>query len=429
MRGQNITLNKENSMKLKKLFYSFLPGIFLIGYNIGTGSVTSMSKSGANYGTSLLWTVAISCLITYYLITHFSRFTLVTGMTVLEAVRKHLHPWLTWFFLGAISIIIIGAVMGVMGVIADVLEAWSWQVFETGIPSVIWAIFLSTLILLFFWTGNTNSVKTMLSYLVILMFFALMANLFFVIPDIKIILQGLIPSIPKDVVQSDNSALLIMASMVGTTVSVIVFLIRSILVKESDWTVADIKAQKRDARLSVIGMFLVSTAIMVSAAATLHARQLAMNNASEMIPLLEPLLGTASITVMAFGILAAGLSSHIPNIMVIPWLLSDIKSEKCNLKTPLNRTIITALTLAGITIPLFNAKPVFVMLLSQGLLAILLPAIVGVIFYLTSSGQLMKEHRNKTKDTIILAFILLFALFMGGVGLVGFIKDMLSLIV
>lgn len=415
-------------MNLKKLFYSFLPGIFLIGYNIGTGSVTSMSKSGANYGTSLLWTVAISCLITYYLITHFSRFTLVTGMTVLEAVRKHLHPLLTWFFLGAISIIIIGAVMGVMGVIADVLETWSRQILETGISSVVWAIFLSALILLFFWTGNTRSVKTVLSYLVILMFFALMANLFFVMPDIKSILHGLIPNIPRDVVQSDNSAMLIMASMVGTTVSVIVFLIRSILVKESDWTLKDIKAQKRDARLSVIGMFLVSTAVMVSAAATLHARHLAMNNASEMIPLLEPLLGTASVTVMTFGILAAGLSSHIPNIMVIPWLLSDIRSETCDINTPLNRIIITLLTLAGITIPVFNAKPVFVMLLSQGLLAMLLPAIVGVIFYLTSSGKLMKEHRNKTKDIIILAFILLFALFMGGVGLIGFIKDMVSLL-
>ena len=43
----------------------FLPGIFLLGFNIGTGSVTTMATAGANYGMSLLWTVLISCAATY----------------------------------------------------------------------------------------------------------------------------------------------------------------------------------------------------------------------------------------------------------------------------------------------------------------------------------------------------------------------------
>ncbi|MDW3408218.1 hypothetical protein NQ262_21315 [Escherichia coli] len=29
---------------------AFAPGIFLIGYSIGTGSITTMAKAGANYG-------------------------------------------------------------------------------------------------------------------------------------------------------------------------------------------------------------------------------------------------------------------------------------------------------------------------------------------------------------------------------------------
>ncbi len=69
--------------KLKKIIASILPGIFLIGYNVGTGSVTSMSKAGANFGLDLLWTIFISCLITYYLISLFSRYTMVTGETII----------------------------------------------------------------------------------------------------------------------------------------------------------------------------------------------------------------------------------------------------------------------------------------------------------------------------------------------------------
>ena len=35
------------------------PGIFAIGYTIGTGSVTSMAKAGADYGLGLLWVLAL----------------------------------------------------------------------------------------------------------------------------------------------------------------------------------------------------------------------------------------------------------------------------------------------------------------------------------------------------------------------------------
>ena len=65
---------------IKRIFVSILPGIFLIGYNIGTGSVTAISKAGANFGLDLLWAFIISCLLTCYLIVHFSKYTMVTGL-------------------------------------------------------------------------------------------------------------------------------------------------------------------------------------------------------------------------------------------------------------------------------------------------------------------------------------------------------------
>ena len=37
-----------------KFLLSFGPGLFCIGYTMGTGSVTSMVKAGSDYGSSLL---------------------------------------------------------------------------------------------------------------------------------------------------------------------------------------------------------------------------------------------------------------------------------------------------------------------------------------------------------------------------------------
>ena len=58
-------MSTKRSKGLMATLALFLPGIFLIGFNIGTGSVTTMAKSGANYGMGLLWAVLISCVATY----------------------------------------------------------------------------------------------------------------------------------------------------------------------------------------------------------------------------------------------------------------------------------------------------------------------------------------------------------------------------
>ncbi len=415
-------------MKFKNMVASVLPGIFLIGYNIGTGSITSMSKTGANYGTCMLWTLVISCLITWYLMTLFSKYTMATNETILQAAREKCHPSVPVFFLTAVTVIIIGAVMGVMGVISEVLAEWSVQILNYAIPAVIWSIVLSLLIIIFLWSGTVEVVKKVLSFFVLIMFFAFMLNLFFVFPGLKDIASGLVPRLPQNVANSDNSALLITASMVGTTVSSIVFLIRSILVQEHGWTIKDIRVQQRDAALSVLGMFLVSAALMLAAAGTLYKQGLVLNNAAEMIPLLEPMIGKNSVTVMTFGIVAAGLSSHIPNILVVPWLLCDYEQKPLVLNNRTNRILITVLTLLGTVIPIFGARPVFIMLLSQGLLAVLLPALVVLIFYLSHKIPKDAAWRPSKTDTVILSLVLMFALFMGSVGMMGFIQDLVRFI-
>jgi len=45
--------------KFAKGLALFLPGIFLLGFNIGTGSITAMAKAGADYGMTLLWTILL----------------------------------------------------------------------------------------------------------------------------------------------------------------------------------------------------------------------------------------------------------------------------------------------------------------------------------------------------------------------------------
>ena len=126
--------------KLAKGIALFLPGIFLLGFNIGTGSVTAMAKAGATYGMSLLWTIVASCLATFFMINLYSRYTMVTGETALQAFRRHIHPAVGIFFIVALTTGVMGSVMGVMGIVADISYEWSKSFVDGGIAPIYFCL-------------------------------------------------------------------------------------------------------------------------------------------------------------------------------------------------------------------------------------------------------------------------------------------------
>ena len=410
--------------KIKRAVLSILPGIFLIGYNIGTGSVTAMSKAGANFGLDLLWAILISCVITYYLIVLFSRFTMVTSQTFIQGVKDHIHPGLAILLLVSLSVIIISALIGILGIIAEVLQVWYMTVFGNATPAVLWAIVVGAGIYFLLWMGNYSFFEKVLAVLVAIMGIAFIATALINFPSLSELAGGLVPSLPETADGSDNSPLVILAGMVGTTVSVFVFIIRSQIVKEIGWQIQDNSIQRRDALVSASMMFLIGASIMITAATTLHFQGLKLNNVTEMIPLLEPLAGKATLSVFVIGILAAGLSSHLPNMLVIPWLIIDYKKDRRDTTTGFHRILLLLLTLASIGGVGFGFKPVFIMMLSQACLSIVLPVTIASIFYLTSRRSIMNKHVNTLPDLLVLSFIMLFSLYMSWVGISGLIVDL-----
>ena len=59
---QSTKPKKSIIKKIIALVLGFGPGIFAIGYTIGTGSVTSMIVAGSKFGMQLLWVLLLSCL-------------------------------------------------------------------------------------------------------------------------------------------------------------------------------------------------------------------------------------------------------------------------------------------------------------------------------------------------------------------------------
>jgi len=397
----------------------FLPGIFLLGFNIGTGSVTSMAKAGATYGMSLLWTIAASCLATFLLIMVYGRYTLVTGETALQAFRKHIHPAVGVFFIVALTAGVSGSVMGVMGIVADISYEWSKTMVAGGIAPLYFAIFYIALVYYIFWNGRTQFFERSLAVIVAVMSACFLLNFFIMMPPPIDILKGLLPNLPEVPIDEGRGPFLVIASMVGTTVFSGLFIIRTTLVKEAGWTINDINKQRNDAIVSVTMMFIISGSIMAAAAGTLHAEGLGLTKASQMISLLEPLVGAFATSIFAVGIIAAGVSSQFPNVLMLPWLLCDYNQSKREMTLPKYRIMVFLISLLGLVVPIFEARPVFVMIVSQAFQSIILPVTVLCILYLGNRRDLMGEHKHSTGTNIFLVAILLFSIVTTSMGIRG----------
>jgi Mn2+/Fe2+ NRAMP family transporter len=407
------------NVRLSKALAMFLPGLFLLGFNIGTGSVTAMAKAGATYGMSLLWTIALSCLATFVMINTYGRWTLVTGETALQAFRRHIHPLVGLFFIIALTAGVSGSVMGVMGIVAEISSEWSKTVVDGGIDPVWFAVFFIALVYFIFWNGKTQFFERSLAVIVAIMSAAFILNFFILMPPPADILKGLWPTLPEVPLDEGRGPFLVIASMVGTTVFSGLFIIRTTLVKEAGWTIADRKQQRNDAIVAVAMMFVISGSIMAAAAGTLYVEGLGLENAAQMIGLLEPLAGSFATTIFVVGIVAAGVSSQFPNVLMLPWLLCDFNQSERDMTLPRYRIIVLAISLLGLVVPLFDARPVFVMIVSQAFNAVILPVTVACILYLGNRRDLMGEHRNTAATNAVLAAILLFSIVTTSMGIRG----------
>ncbi len=415
----------DNLARAKKLFQSLLPGIFLFGFTVGTGSVTAMAKAGADYGMSLLWTIFLSCLITFFLIHLFGKYTLVTGETALASFKKHIHPGVAIFFLITLTAHVCGSVIGVMGIIVDVCHEWSKQLVSGGIAPIYFALFFIAFVYVIFLVGRTELFKNILAVVVAVMAICFLVNFVMLAPPLSVLAQGMIPRVPST--GSSVSAFLVIASMVGTTVFSGLFILRTTLVKEAGWTMADLLKQRKDAMFSGVLMFVISASIMAAAAGTLYVQGITLHHVSEMITILEPLAGSIAVAIFTLGLIAAGISSQFPNVALLPWMLDDYHERSADMTRTDYRIIVLIISLLGLIVPVFDAKPIAVMITSQAFGALVLPATIACIIYLGNKADLMKEHRFRIVTNVLLGAILGFALIMSYMSFQGIMASLRGL--
>jgi manganese transport protein len=410
-------IEKKSILKTASAFLvSIGPGLFLVGYNIGTGSITTMASAGAAYGMALTWAILLSCIFTFVLLVSFGKYTVVTGRTVLQSFKEKFGKSSAVFVLITLIFTEMISSVGVMAVVVQSVQEWSRPITETGegFNTIFLAALFGTILVTFLFMGRYSFIEKILTLFVALMGISFLLTAFMVIPDTGTVISGLIPRIPEEA----NAGLLI-AGMVGTTMGGILYVTRSVTVKQKDWKIKDLKLEKRDALFSSLLMFVLSIAVLAAAAGTLHPLGIRVENAIDMIKTLEPLAGRFAISIFVAGIVCAGLSSLFPHYMLVPLLLSDYLGEKLDLKKSRNRAIIIFYAALGLVVPVFGGRPVFIMIISQAFALIVTPLVLILMLILLNKSDLMGKYKASPVLNIIMVIITLFTIFMAVVGIIG----------
>ncbi len=208
------------------------PGIFCIGYTIGTGSVTSMAKAGSEFGMQLLWVLTLSVFFAWILMEAYGRYAVVAGESAMHGARKNIK------YGNILAIIIIigivaaqwSALSGIRGLTSNALFELFHLIFPDTRPENYWAVLVIAIFLIIIMygmllVGEYSFFEKMLVVFVSIMGISFIVSMFIVFPQPFDIIKGFVPSIP----QLPGGKLMV-AAFVGSPMAGPTFVVRPLLI-------------------------------------------------------------------------------------------------------------------------------------------------------------------------------------------------------
>ena len=409
---------------LKRIWLIMLsvgPGIFCIGYTIGTGSVTSMAKAGSEFGMQLLWVLFLSVLFSWVLMEAYGRYAVITGETALNSIRRKIK------YGNILAILIIIGVVtaqwtclsGILGLTANMVFEMIHMFFPGITPENYWAvlgiaIFLIVMLYGMLLVGRYSFFEKILVIFVTIMGISFIISMFIVLPPPSEIVKGFVPSIP-----AVHGGKLMVAAFVGTTMAAPTFVVRPLLMKGKGWGRENAREQTRDALISAILMFVISGSIMATATGALFHEGKTIYKVLDMVYTLEPLVGKYAVAVFVFGAMSAGLSSVFPILMVAPLLVADYQKGELDTRSRQFKILTAIAGAIGLTVPILGANPVMAQVATQVSAVFVLPFVITAIIILINNKTEMGPQKAGPLLNIGLVSALLFSCFIAYTGVVA----------
>ncbi len=374
---------------LKRLS-NFGPGALVAAAFIGPGTVTTSTLAGANFGYTLLWALLFATLATIALQEMSARLGIVSqkGLAEILADLLQASPW-NWPLIILVGLALYlgnaayeagnlsGAALGISAIAGES---------ETTFKAAVVAIATLAALLLYF--GSYRHVERVLVFLVAIMALAFIATFLVVRPDLASMLSGMFrPAIP------DGSLLTVLA-LIGTTIVPYNLFLHASAVRNKWSDPEDLGAARTDTALSIGIGGLIAILIVSTAAASLFAVGISVNNAADMATQFEPLFGPFSKYLMGIGLFAAGLTSAITAPLATGYAMTEILRLDRAQNSTAFRIVALSVVAIGAGLSLTGIRPIEIILTAQFANGLLLPIVAAFLIYALNQKAILGRHAN-----------------------------------
>lgn len=382
---------------LNILFWSVVSAAF-----IGPGTITTAAKSGAAFGTDLLWALLFSTLACLLLQEAAARLTMVSGKNLGQAIvyqfeKSKSKILVLLLVLGAIVVGAAAYEMGnLLGAVAGIrlifeLPAWLLVLFIGGIAALILNI------------PSLKIISTIMGFVVVLMGIGFLITAFTIRPEISALLKGtFIPRFP-----STNAAGLLVLGLIGTTIVPYNLFLGSGISTQNQ----PIKEMRFGLAIAILLGGLFSMAVLIVGTAVVSAFSFESLSLA-----LQLKIGPSGKYLLGFGLFAAGFTSSVTAplaaAITLKSLFGNKKPEKWttgSLNFKLGWMIVL---LIGIGFAVGNIKPIPAIILAQALNGFLLP-FVSVFLFIVINNKEISQQTNPLHLNLLMIVVIFITLILG----------------
>ncbi len=375
------------------------PGLITACVVIGPGSIMTSSSVGANSGYKLLWIILVSVMFMLVYMTMGAKLGAVADKSPGDLVRQKAGSWLA-ILVGICVFFISAAYQSGNNIgVAAAFEAFTDSKYLVAGLVVLFNALAITF--LFAFRNLYKVLERLMMTFVALMLISFAINLISLRPDPVALASGFIPS-------SGTKIDLALLGLIGTTFVITAAFYQAYLVQQKGWDVEQVHSGIVDARVGSVIMALITIMLMSTAAAGLYTgSELTLSDPVAVAEALEPTFGTSGKIIFCIGLFSAAYSSFLVNSMIGGFMIADgfgLGSKPAD-RAPRIMTTIALLT--GMIVALaalimdFDRTPTIIA--AQAVTVVGAPLVAGVLFWLSSSKDVMGKHAAGTATKLLAA--------------------------
>ncbi|MDQ3919209.1 MAG: Nramp family divalent metal transporter [Acidobacteriota bacterium] len=398
IRGRSVRLRglRKQPSGLLRWFLILGPGLVAASAGNDAGGIATYSSAGAQYGYDLIWVMVVITLSLAVVQEMCARLGAATGRGLFDLIRERFGVGWTLFAVAVVLVanggLVVSEFVGV-GAAAELLGVSRYVAVPVA-AALLWYLVIF---------GSYDWVEKIFLAMT-LVFFAYPIAAVMGHPDWRELARGAF--VP--VIKRDPDYIFILVGLLGTTVTPYMQLFQQSSLVEKGVARRHYGPERIDTYTGAVFSNLMSIAMIVATAATLHvAGRTNIETAEDAAKALVPLLGAYAKILFGAGLLGASLLAGA----VLPLATSYAISEAFGLPKGVNLdfrrapkffTLFTALVVFGAGVALIPGVPVIRLLVAiQVLNGALLPVILVFILVLVNDARLTGQLKNTTLYNVL----------------------------